>query len=168
MMRCVNLNALMAMVSVCGLTGVFVFAAPPSSESATTVPATRPVAALLSGTYQGKVVDDDEFVSCVTRFETYRGKVSGEYVVREGPARYRGTLSEYVMVDKDNLLCRFRWKDKHGEGLLTIQVAPDGKSFAGSWGKEFVQDELIWIGTRVDPATKPASESSSQRRKEHP
>jgi hypothetical protein len=124
------------------------------------LPTTKPIPDLLHGRYVGTVVDDDETVPCATRFETYRGKVTGQYIVREGKAAYRGTLTDFLVVDAEKLVCRFRWHDKHGVGFLTIQVTADGRSFRGSWGKEVVQEQLIWNGERVEPATRSASESS--------
>lgn len=126
-------------------------------------PTTRPLADLLTGTYRGTVVDDDLVVPCVTRFDSYRGKVTGEYTVRTGEDAYKGTLTDFVLVDQVKLLCRFKWHDKHGEGILTIQVTTDGKHFAGSWGKEIVLDELIWNGERDDTRDRSKGTSGSSR-----
>jgi hypothetical protein len=137
-----------------------------TSSASEATPTTRPLTELLQGTFHGTVIDADEPVRCVTHFESYRGEVSGRYAVREGAQRYLGTLRGFVLVDAEKRICRFRWKDKHGEGLLTIQVSADGNSFAGSWGKEVIQDELIWTGGREGPATRRSSESD--RRKYRP
>lgn len=118
------------------------------ASAPTTSPTTRPLSSLLQGTYYGTVMDDDQVVPCRTKFNVYRGKISGQYTVREGRKAYTGTLDRYQLVDPDRLICCFQWHDKHGTGLLTVQVTPDGSSFAGSWGKEIVQEELIWTGRR--------------------
>lgn len=125
-----------------------------TGRSTSTQPTTKPISTLLTGTFRGTVMDDDEVVPCMTIFSVYRGSFEGEYVVREGGAAYRGTLSEFEIVDADKFICRFRWNDKHGTGLLTIQVAPDGGRFAGTWGLEVVQDKLVWTGQRIKPTGK--------------
>lgn len=166
-MRRWNIVGIVTASAVLSIAGIWrtetTMSIPPSS--AATAPTTRPLPELLQGTFDGTVVDDGERVRCVTRFQSYRGNVKGQYAVREGRERYLGTLSDFVLVDADQLICRFHWKDKHGEGLLTIQVTPDGQSFAGSWGKEVVQEELIWTGTKEEPASRPSSQSGRRERR---
>ena len=120
----------------------------PDSNRPTTTPATRPITGLLIGTYRGTVMDDDQIVPCVTCFTLFDGKLQGEYVVRDGEDAYKGTLGDCILDGTDALTCRFKWRDRNGNGLLTIRVSPDGKTFAGSWGMEIVQDQLVWTGRR--------------------
>lgn len=135
-----------------------------SSERTTTTPATRPLVSLLLGTYRGNVVDDDVLVPCVTTFRDRDGRLVGAYVVREGDERYDGTLDRFELLSDDRRECRFHWKDRHGEGVVTMVVSPDGKSFAGSWGLEVVQDRLVWRGTRAD-ASEPQTRTPARSRR---
>jgi hypothetical protein len=126
----------------------------PSSRP-TTTPTTRPLASALVGTFHGTVVDDDETVPCLTTFHDYNGQPRGDYVVRVGTdEKYEGTLDQFKLVSAEQRECRFRWTDKHGTGMLTIRLTSDDQSFAGSWGMEIVQDELVWTGRREAPTTR--------------
>lgn len=125
------------------------------SDQPATAPTTRPLVTLLVGTFHGTVVDDDETVPCVTTFRNYQGRPMGEYVVRAGTdQKYEGTLDQCTTVSRERRELRFRWHDIHGEGFVTIRLSPDEQSFAGSWGLEVVQDELVWTGTRAAPTTR--------------
>lgn len=126
-----------------------------ASDRPTTAPTTRPLVSLLVGTFRGTVVDDDETVPCLTTFRDYRGHPMGEYVVRAGTEqKYEGTLDQCTTVSAERREFRFRWHDIHGEGFVTIRLSPDDQSFAGSWGLEVVQDELVWTGKREAPTTR--------------
>lgn len=118
----------------------------------TTTPTTQPLIAELLGTYRGTVVDEDETVPCLTIFREHNGTVVGKYTVRVGTKEaYDGKLDDFTIVNPSNRVCRFRWRDKHGQGYASIQLAPDGQSFAGSWGLDVVQEKLVWNGKR-EPA----------------
>jgi hypothetical protein len=125
----------------------------PSTRPA--APTTRPLVSLLVGTFRGTVVDDDETVPCITTFRDYRGHPMGEYVVRAGTEqKYEGTLDQCKTVSAERREFRFRWHDIHGEGFVTIRLSPDEQAFAGSWGLEVVQNELVWTGKREAPTTR--------------
>lgn len=131
---------------------------------ATTAAASRPLAALLLGTFHGTVVDDDETVPCVTTFADYRGRPAGMYLVRAGkPDQYEGALDGYSLLSEERRECRFRWHDKNGEGFVTVRVSEDGNAFAGSWGLEVVQEKLVWTGQREAPTTRRAGQESRSR-----
>jgi hypothetical protein len=88
----------------------------------------------------------------VTTFRRDDYTLVGSYLVREGPEQYPGTHDRFEVVSEERRECRFHWRDKHGEGTVTIAVSADGQAFAGSWGLDVVQERLVWRGERQTPS----------------
>lgn len=94
---------------------------------------TRPWADVVCGKYDGKVLDGGRFVAQTIRLQRDpAGRLVGTYTVAHDDDEYEGQLINATYQAPTTVT--FVWKDRHGEGVISLVFTPDGQAFKGAWG----------------------------------
>ena len=103
----------------------------------------------LVGPWSGKVWDAGVLKALRTRFSVASGVLTGTYRVEDGPDVYDGTLTDFVA--SGACAGTFRWRDRHGEGVVWVDFRPDQDRFDGEWGDTAPMTGYIFNGRRFRP-----------------
>lgn len=113
---------------------------------ATVVVAEPEAPAALAPRYVGQIQINGNATDVETRFVT-GGAVAGRYVY--GPRRTEGELSECRLAGR-RLSCT--WIETGLRGTFAVELAPDGRAFAGNWDFEDGRPGGGWNGRSEPPA----------------
>jgi hypothetical protein len=101
----------------------------------------------LSGSYQGLVLNGDDFDPVLTAFYRHSsGRWSGTYAIGEEDGIQVGVLDECEW--EAAYLLRCNWGDAHGSGVARWLFSTDYRAFRGYWGENAESTNVPWDGMK--------------------
>lgn len=117
-----------------------------AAAAAAAPPACSPA---IVGPWSGVVWDAGEIKDLATRFSTASGELTGIYHVDGKDGGYDGVLTDFSA--SGPCAGTFRWRDRHGEGVVRVDFRPDNDRFDGEWGTGAPIPGYIFTGRRSRP-----------------
>ena len=101
----------------------------------------------LSGSYQGVVLNGDDFDPVLTAFSRdSAGRWSGTYAIGEEDGIQVGVLDDCEW--EAAYLLRCNWNDAQGSGAVRWLFAADYRAFRGYWGENAESTAMPWDGMK--------------------
>ena len=101
----------------------------------------------LAGSYQGQVLNGDDFDPVLTAFSrNAEGRWSGSYAIGEEEGIETGTLDECGWEAAYLLSCT--WTDRYGTGSVRVLFSTDYRIFRGFWGTDPSDTRMAWDGVK--------------------
>lgn len=101
----------------------------------------------LTGSYQGIVLNGDDFDPVLTAFSRdSTGRWSGTYAIGEEDGIQVGLLDECEW--EAVYLLRCNWGDAHGSGVVRWLFSSDYRAFRGYWGENAESTSMPWDGLK--------------------
>ncbi|MBU4210992.1 MAG: hypothetical protein KKD33_00250 [Verrucomicrobia bacterium] len=100
----------------------------------------------LVGSYTSVVWSDTQACLGKTVLTQDGTVLTGSYEFNDKNGLVKGNLTEFRLLNGRTVVCK--WQDQFGTGDLSVEFAPDLKSFHGSWSGSGSQYKLPWNGKR--------------------